>query len=122
MTKKHAKFSACFNVDSGTGEIRGIYLQGIDRVRPVFQQWLAPFRDMDATTLSFRETGGTDHLSFGDVGLPAYQFIRDRVEYETRTHHSNTDGYDRASGGLDPGIDDRRNVRVPGSQPRRTPS
>ncbi len=96
LKRGHAKFSAYFNVDNGTGKIRGVYLQGNDRVRPIFQQWLAPFRDMDATTLSIRRTGGTDHLSFDDVGLPGFQFIQDRVEYETRTHHSNMDGYDRA--------------------------
>lgn len=79
LTKKHAKFSAYFNIDNGTGKIRGVCLQGNDRVRPISQQWLSPFRDMDATTLSIRETGGTDHLSFDDVGLPAFQFIQDRV-------------------------------------------
>ena len=96
LKPEHAKFSAYFNVDNGTGKIRGVYLQGNDRVRPIFQQWLSPFRDMDATTLSIRRTGGTDHLSFDNVGLPGFQFIQDRVEYETRTHHSNMDGYDRA--------------------------
>ncbi len=96
LTDRHKKFSAYFNIDNGTGKIRGIYLQGNDRVRPVFQQWLAPFRDLDATTLSIRKTGGTDHLSFDAVGLPGFQFIQDRVEYETRTHHSNMGGYDRA--------------------------
>ncbi len=92
----HEKFSAYFNVDNGTGRIRGVYLQGNDRVRPIFQQWLGPFRDMDATTLSIRSTGGTDHLSFDAVGLPGFQFIQDRVEYRARTHHSNMDSYDRA--------------------------
>lgn len=96
LTKRHAKFSAYFNVDNGTGKIRGVYLQGNDRVRPIFQQWLTPFRDMDATTISIRKTGGTDHLSFDAIGLPGFQFIQDRVEYETRTHHSNMDAYDRA--------------------------
>ncbi len=96
LTDRHKKFSAYFNVDNGTGKIRGVYLQGNDRVRPIFQQWLAPFHDLEATTLSIRNTGGTDHLSFDDVGLPGFQFIQDRVEYETRTHHSNMDSYDRA--------------------------
>ena len=96
LTERHAKFSAYFNVDNGTGKIRGVYLQGNDRVRSIFQQWLGPFRDMDATTLSIRSTGGTDHLSFDAVGLPGFQFIQDRVEYETRSHHSNMDAYDRA--------------------------
>ena len=92
----HSKMSAYFNMDNGTGKIRGVYLQGNDRVRPIFQQWLSPFRDMDATTLSIRRTGGTDHLSFDNLGLPGFQFIQDPVEYPTRTHHSNMDGYDRA--------------------------
>ena len=96
LAEKHEKFSAYFNVDNGTGKIRGVYLQGNDRVRSIFQQWLGPFRDMDATTLSIRSTGGTDHLSFDAVGLPGFQFIQDRVEYETRPHHSNMDAYDRA--------------------------
>ncbi len=96
LAEKHEKFSAYFNVDNGTGKIRGVYLQGNDRVRSIFQQWLGPFRDMDATTLSIRSTGGTDHLSFDAVGLPGFQFIQDRVEYETRSHHSNMDAYDRA--------------------------
>ena len=96
LTAEHAKFSAYFNVDNGTGKIRGIYLQGNDRVRPVFGQWLSPFHDLDAATVSIRNTGGTDHLSFDAVGLPGFQFIQDRVEYSTRTHHSNMDGYDRA--------------------------
>ncbi len=96
LTEGHAKFSAYFNVDNGTGKIRGVYLQGNDRVRPIFSQWLAPFRDMGAATLSLRSTGGTDHLSFDAVGLPGFQFIQDRIEYETRTHHSNMDAYDRA--------------------------
>lgn len=96
LKRGHSKLSAYFNVDNGTGKIRGVYLQGNDRVRPIFQQWLSPFRDMDATTLSIRRTGGTDHLSFDNVGLPGFQFIQDPVEYSTRTHHSNMDGYDRA--------------------------
>ena len=92
----HEKFSAYFNVDNGTGKIRGVYLQGNDRVRPIFRQWLAPFSDMGAKTLSIRNTGGTDHLSFDAVGLPGFQFIQDQIEYSSRTHHSNMDGFDRA--------------------------
>lgn len=91
----HSRVSGYFNLDNGTGRIRGVYLQGNDRVRPIFQKWLAPFRDLDATTLTIRRTSGTDHLSFDNVGLPGFQFIQDRVEYSTRTHHSNMDGYDR---------------------------
>ena len=95
LTAQHEKFSAYFNIDNGTGKIRGVYLQGNDRVRPIFRQWLEPFRDLGAKTLSIRKTGGTDHLPFDAVGLPGFQFIQDRVEYETRTHHSNMDNVDR---------------------------
>jgi hypothetical protein len=95
----HAKLSAYFNLDNGTGKIRGIYLQGNEEIRPVFQAWLAPFSDMGATTVTIRNTGGTDHLSFEAVGLPGFQFIQDAVEYSTRTHHTNMDFYDRIQRG-----------------------
>ncbi|HVF87303.1 MAG TPA: M28 family peptidase, partial [Pyrinomonadaceae bacterium] len=91
----HEKFSVYFNLDNGTGKIRGVYLQGNEAVRPIFRGWLAPFREMGATTLSVSNTGGTDHLSFDAVGLPGFQFIQDEIEYETRTHHSNQDVFDR---------------------------
>ncbi len=94
-TAEHEKFDAYFNVDNGTGKIRGVYLQGNDMVRPIFQAWLEPLRDLGANTLTIRKTGGTDHLSFDAVGLPGFQFIQDPVEYSTRTHHSNMDVYDR---------------------------
>ena len=99
LTSEHGKFAAYFNVDNGTGKIRGVYLQENDMVRPIFRSWLEPFNDMGATTLSIRNTGGTDHLSFDEVGLPGFQFIQDPVEYSTRTHHSNMDSYDRAQAG-----------------------
>lgn len=99
LSDEHAKFSAYFNVDNGTGKIRGIYLQGNDRVRSAFSQWLGPFRDMGASTVSIRNSGGTDHLSFDAVGLPGFSFIQDWIEYDTRTHHSNMDAYDRAQAG-----------------------
>ncbi|HEV2666772.1 MAG TPA: M28 family peptidase, partial [Blastocatellia bacterium] len=86
---------AYFNLDNGTGKIRGVYLQGNEAVRPIFRAWLEPFRDLGASTLTSRNTGGTDHLSFDGVGLPGFQFIQDEVEYDTRTHHSNMDVYDR---------------------------
>ena len=95
LTSNHAKFSGYFNVDNGTGRIRGVNLQGNDMMRPIFEAWLAPFKDMGVTTISPRSTGGTDHLSFDAVGLPGFQFIQDQVEYDTRTHHSNMDVYDR---------------------------
>ena len=87
----HEKFSAYFNVDNGTGKIRGVYLQGNEAVRPIFRQWLAPFNDLGAKTLTISNTGGTDHLSFDAVGLPGFQFIQDPLEYDTRNHHSNMD-------------------------------
>ena len=91
----YEKFSAYFNLDNGTGKIRGVYLQGNEGVRGIFRQWLAPFRDMGAATLSIANTGGTDHLAFDAVGLPGFQFIQDEIEYDTRTHHSNQDVFDR---------------------------
>ena len=90
----HAKLSGYFNDDNGTGKLRGVYLQGNDAMRPVFEAWLAPFRDLGVTTISIRNTGGTDHQSFDQVGLPGFQFIQDEVEYESLTHHSNMDLYD----------------------------
>lgn len=91
----YEKLSGYFNLDNGTGKIRGVYLQGNEAVRPLFRQWLAPFRDMGATTLSISNTGGTDHLAFDAIGLPGFQFIQDEIEYDTRTHHSNQDVFDR---------------------------
>jgi carboxypeptidase Q len=98
-TSEHAKLSGYFNYDNGTGKIRGVYLQGNDMMRPIFESWLAPFKDMGAQTISIRNTGGTDHLSFDAVGLPGFQFIQDPMDYETRTHHSNMDVYDRIQAG-----------------------
>jgi carboxypeptidase Q len=92
---EHDKLAAYFNLDNGTGKIRGVYLQGNEAVRPIFRAWLAPFKDMGASTLTISNTGGTDHLAFDSVGLPGFQFIQDGVEYDTRTHHSNMDVYDR---------------------------
>jgi hypothetical protein len=92
---EQAKISAYFNVDNGTGKIRGIYLQENEAVAPIFETWMKPFKDLGMTTLTMRNTGGTDHLSFDAVGIPGFQFIQDPVEYETRTHHSNMDVYDR---------------------------
>ncbi len=96
LTEAHAKFSGYFNLDNGSGKIRGVYLQDNDAMRPIFEQWLAPFRDQGVTTISIRNTGGTDHLSFDDVGLPGFQFIQDPLEYSTITHHSNMDTLDHA--------------------------
>lgn len=92
---EYDKFSGYFNLDNGTGKIRGVYLQGNEAVRPIFRDWLMPFRDLGATTLTISNTGGTDHLSFDGIGLPGFQFIQDPVEYDSRTHHSNMDVFDR---------------------------
>jgi carboxypeptidase Q len=88
------KVSVYFNLDNGTGKIRGIYLQGNQNVKPIFEQWLEPFKDLGATTTTLQNTGGTDHLSFDAVGIPGFQFIQDQIEYNTRTHHTNMDSYD----------------------------
>jgi carboxypeptidase Q len=95
LKPNHSKFSVYFNLDNGTGKIRGVYLQGNEAVRSIFRAWLAPFKDMGAATLTLNNTSGTDHLSFDAVGLPGFQFIQDEIEYSSRTHHSNMDVYDR---------------------------
>ncbi|MGD0730805.1 MAG: M20/M25/M40 family metallo-hydrolase [Terracidiphilus sp.] len=87
--------SAYFNVDNGTGKIRGIYTQGNAAVAPIFAQWIAPLKDLGVTTITERNTGGTDHLSFDAVGIPGFQFIQDDLDYESRTHHSNEDVVER---------------------------
>jgi carboxypeptidase Q len=87
--------SAYFNVDNGSGKIRGIYTQGNAAIAPIFAQWIAPLKDLGVTTISLRNTGGTDHLSFDAVGIPGFQFIQDSLDYESRTHHSNQDVYER---------------------------
>jgi carboxypeptidase Q len=87
--------SAYFNVDNGTGKIRGIYTQGNGAIAPIFAQWIAPLRDLGVTTITNRNTGGTDHLSFDAVGVPGFQFIQDPLDYESRTHHSNEDVVER---------------------------
>ena len=113
---EHEKFAGYFNLDNGTGKIRGIYLQGNEEVRQIFRAWFSPFRDLigagpapaptteqtpgqrrelPIATISISNTGGTDHQSFDGVGLPGFQFIQDQIEYETRTHHSNMDVFDR---------------------------
>jgi Zn-dependent M28 family amino/carboxypeptidase len=92
---EYAKFSAYFNLDNGTGKIRGVYMQGNEAVRPIFRKWLQPFREMGASTLTLSNTGGTDHQSFDGIGLPGFQFIQDEIHYNTRTHHSNQDVYDQ---------------------------
>jgi carboxypeptidase Q len=87
--------SAYFNVDNGSGKIRGIYTQGNAAVAPIFAQWIAPLKDLGVNTLTMRNTGGTDHLGFDAVGIPGFQFIQDDLDYESRTHHSNQDVVER---------------------------
>jgi carboxypeptidase Q len=94
LKPEYDKFSSYFNIDNGTGKVRGIYLQGNDKVKDIFSQWLQPFNDLGATTVTISNTGGTDHQSFDRVGLPGFQFIQDPIEYDTRTHHTNMDTYD----------------------------
>ena len=91
----HGKFAGYFNMDNGTGAIRGIYLQGNEAIRPVFERWMQPFRDLGMTMLTIRNTRGTDHTSFDDVGLPGFQFVQDPIEYNSHTHHTNMDVFDR---------------------------
>ncbi len=88
-------FSAYFNLDNGTGAIRGVYQQGNAATAPIFQAWMKPFEDKGVTTTTLSNTGGTDHLAFDRLGLPGFQFIQDEIEYGTRTHHSNMDTYER---------------------------
>jgi carboxypeptidase Q len=91
----YAKFAGYFNIDNGTGAIRGVYLQGNDAVAPIFREWIEPFRSLGMSYLTIRNTGGTDHQSYDRVGLPGFQFIQDEVEYGTMTHHTNLDSYER---------------------------
>jgi carboxypeptidase Q len=92
---EYSKFSAYFNIDNGTGALRGIYLQGNDAAAPIFLEWIEPFRSLGMTTVTIRNTGGTDHQSFDRVGLPGFQFIQDEIEYNVVTHHTNLDTYER---------------------------
>lgn len=92
---EHAKLSAYFNLDNGTGKVRGIYTQENAAVVPIFEAWVQPLKDLGVTAVTMRNTSGTDHLSFDAVGLPGFQFIQDEVEYDTRTHHTNMDVYER---------------------------
>jgi carboxypeptidase Q len=91
--------SGYFNLDNGSGKIRGVYLQENAAVAPIFAQWIAPLKDLGVTTLTMRNTGGTDHLSFDAVGIPGFQFIQDELDYETRVHHSNMDVYEELQPG-----------------------
>lgn len=91
----HAKVAAYFNSDNGTGRVRGVWLQSNLAVRPIFEQWIAPLEDLGVVALAPRSVSSTDHVSFDNVGLPGFQFMVDRLEYQSRTHHSTMDVYDR---------------------------
>lgn len=95
LKPEHELVSAYYNLDNGAGKIRGIYLQSNDAARPIFESWMNPFKDLAANTVTIRNTGSTDHISFDEVGIPGFQFIQDPLEYGTRTHHTNMDIYDR---------------------------
>ncbi|MDB5131979.1 MAG: Aminopeptidase [Mucilaginibacter sp.] len=97
LKPEQGKLSAYYNLDNGTGKIRGIYLQGDSAAAPIFKAWLAPFKDLGANTITIRNTGSTDHVSFDAVGIPGFQFIQDALDYGSRTHHSNQDTYDKLS-------------------------
>ncbi len=94
LKPEHSKVSAYYNLDNGTGKVRGIYLQGNKEAGPIFSKWLEPFNDLGAKTVTINNTVGTDHQSFDGVGIPGFQFIQDEIEYNTRTHHTNMDTYD----------------------------
>jgi len=94
-TKEWETLDAYYNLDNGTGKVRGVYTQENWAIAPIFKQWIAPLADLGVSTISYRNTGGTDHLSFDAVGLPGFQYIQDPMDYETRTHHSDMDTYDR---------------------------
>ncbi len=89
------RLSGYFGLDAGAGATRGIYLQGNERVRPIFQQWIEPLRDLGATTVTSENQFGVDAIAFDMAGLPGFQFIQDPMDYETRTHHSNMDVFDK---------------------------
>jgi hypothetical protein len=93
--KEWETLDAYYNLDNGTGRVRGVYTQENLPIGPIFAQWIAPLKDLGVSTISYQNTGGTDHLSFDAVGLPGFQFIQDPMDYETRTHHSDMDTVDR---------------------------
>ena len=94
LKPEQKSISVYFNLDNGAGKIRGIYLQENAMVRPLFEKWMEAFRDLGMTTLTMRNTGSTDHVSFDAVGIPAFEFLQDPLDYGTLTHHSNLDVYE----------------------------
>jgi len=96
MKPEHEKISAYYNIDNGTGKVRGIYLQGNAAVAPIFNDFFEPLDDIvEDRTITIGDTGGTDHQSFDAIGIPGFQFIQDPIEYRTRTHHTNMDTFER---------------------------
>jgi hypothetical protein len=95
LTEAGKKVSVYFNLDNGTGAIRGVFQQGNTEAGPIFKSWMKPFEDKGVKAATLSNTGGTDHLAFDGIGIPGFQFIQDEVEYGTRTHHSNMDTYER---------------------------
>ncbi len=99
LKPQHSKVSVYFNMDEGGGKIRGIFTEGNAAVKPVFDAWFLPFNDLGANTVSLRKVQGSDHQSFDNVGLPGFHFMQDALDYETRTHHTNVDVYDKVQKG-----------------------
>lgn len=97
LKPEQQKISAYYNLDNGSGKIRGIFTQGNEAAAPIFKQWLQPFADLGASTVVAHNIGSTDHISFDAIGIPGFQFVQDPLDYETRTHHSNMDNYDHLS-------------------------
>jgi Zn-dependent M28 family amino/carboxypeptidase len=95
LKPEQPKISGYFNLDNGTGKVRGIYLQQNAAVSSIFEQWMEPLKDLGVSTITMRDTGGTDHEAFDSVGVPGFQFIQDQLDYSSRTHHSNQDTYER---------------------------
>ena len=99
-----AKTTAYFNLDNGTGRIRGIWMQSNTAVKPIFEAWVRPLKDLGVEILGPRSVASTDHTRFDAVGVPAFQFVQERYEYNSRTHHSNMDVYDRVQ------VDDMKQI------------
>jgi hypothetical protein len=97
LKEEHSKLSAYYNLDIGTGRIQGIYLQRNAAARKIFESWFAPLKDLSAGIVTINSTGSTDHESFDDIGLPGFQFIQDPLDYDSRTHHTNQDSFDKLS-------------------------
>src|SRR5262249_54954487 len=95
LKPEHPKIAAYYNLDNGTGRIHGVWMQGNLAIVPIFEEWIKPMRDLDVTTLTPQSVRGSDYLSFDDVGIPAFQFMQDRLEYNWRTPPSNWDTVDR---------------------------